>query len=238
MFCIPRAKVAPETPQGDELQQRYLALQFRYDNLYYAHEALKARFPNSEMNAEVHSNSMLFTTNALRKNVKDLENALDTEAQEVHRMKAELQEADAKIDALTRRVQNVKDEMNVAYEMAVKQSAELLHATMESLNDANARAMAGANAEIRALKVYKSKFTFLRLVYRLKKTKFPFIDLLHCYGCFESKNHSRFSVMPCGHCLCTSCMTDWHRHGHANCPACDKSGDYSRLFLNIEEHDD
>jgi small-conductance mechanosensitive channel len=228
MFCIPK-KVAPETPQGDELQQRYRALQFRYDNLYYAHEALKARFTISEMNAEVHSNSMLFTTNALRKNVKDLENALDTEAQEVHRMKAELQEADAKIDALTRRVQNVKDEMNVAYEMAVKQSADLLHATMESLNDANARAMAGANAEIRSLKAYKRKFIFLKVVYRLNKMVYPFVDFIQCYSCFDSKNHWRFSAKQCGHVICTSCATEWHGGGHCNCPVCDLPGDFNPL---------
>lgn len=236
MFCTPRAKVAPDdlqqryrALQGDfkDLQQKYRALQFRNENLCNANEALKARLTRSERTSTS-------TIDALNVKVRDQMYTISIEVLRCSHTKDELKQAKANIEVLTQRVQNVNDEMTLERERA----AELLYATVESLNDANARNMAGATAEIRALKVYKSKFTFLRLVYRLKKTKFPFIDLLHCYGCFESKNHSRFSVMPCGHCLCTSCMTDWHRHGHANCPACDKSGDYSRLFLNVEEQDD
>jgi len=233
MFCIPK-RVAPDdlqqrycALQGDfkDLQQKYRALQFRNENLCDANEALQARLTRIERTSTS-------TIDALNVKVKHQMYTIEIEVLKCSQTKDELKQAEANIEVLTQRVQNVNDEMTLERERA----AELLHATIESLNDANARNMAGANAEIRALEVYKSKFTFLRLVYRLKKTKFPLIDLLHCYGCFESKNHSRFSVMPCGHCLCTQCMTDWHRHDHANCPMCNKSGDYSRLFLDIEEH--
>jgi len=233
MFCIPK-RVAPDdlqqrycALQGDfkDLQQKYRALQFRNENLCDANEALQARLTRIERTSTS-------TIDALNVKVKHQMYTIEIEVLKCSQTKDELKQAEANIEVLTQRVQNVNDEMTLERERA----AELLHATIESLNDANARNMAGANAEIRALEVYKSKFTFLRLVYRLKKTKFPFIDLLHCYACFESKNHSRFSVMPCGHCLCTQCMTNWHRHGHANCPMCNKSGDYSRLFLDIEKH--
>ena len=237
MFCTPRAKVAPEGDfdelqqryralQGDfkDLQQKYRALHFRHENLWDANEALQVKLTRSERTSTS-------TIDALNVKVRHQMNTIEIEVLKCSRTKDELRQAKANIEVLTQRVQNGNDEMTLERERA----AELLHATIESLNDANARAMAGANAEIRALKVYKSKFTFIRAI---KKTKFPFIDLLHCSVCFESKNHSMFSVMPCGHCLCTSCMTDWHRHGRANCPACDKSGDYSGLFLNIEKQDD
>jgi DNA repair exonuclease SbcCD ATPase subunit len=233
MFCTPRAKVAPEGDfdelqqryralQGDfnDLQQKYRALHFRHENLWDANEALQARLTRSER-----------TSTALEVKVRHQMNTIEIEVLKCSRTKDELKQAKANIEVLTQRVQHVKDEMTLERERA----AELLHATIESLNDANARAMAGANAEIRALKVYKSKFTFLRAI---KKTKFPFIDLLHCSVCFESKNHSMFSVTSCGHVNCTQCMVDWRSLGHTNCLLCNAECDHGRLFINVEEQDD
>jgi len=126
--------------QGDfkDLQQKYRALQFRNENLCDANEALQARLTRIEMTS---------TIDALNVKVRDQMYTIEIEVLKCSQTKDELKQAEANIEVLTQRVQNVNDEMTLERERA----AELLHATIESLNDANARNMAGANAEIRAL---------------------------------------------------------------------------------------